>query len=146
MRPDNFAFKKGKLFLEDISIEETVENKYEKIIKSIKEIGFENTALKYSISKTSKVGGRLDWINENSLNKKIKNLLNKKQINEFTKPITVPGGYLILKINDIKITRSEKNIDTELKKLIQSTTNNQLNQFSNLYFNKVKENVEINEI
>ena len=111
------SYLMSEIFFE-IKIEETVENKYEKIIKSIKEIGFENTALKYSISKTSKVGGRLDWINENSLNKKIKNLLNKKQINEFTKPITVPGGYLILKINDIKITRSEKNIDTELKKLI----------------------------
>ena len=52
----------------------------------------------------------------------------------------------VIKINDIKITRSEKNFDNELKKLIQSTTNNQLNQFSNIYFNKVKENVEINEI
>ena len=58
----------------------------------------------------------------------------------------MPGGFLILKINDIKITKSEKNIDNELQKLIQATKNNQLNQFSKLYFNKVKENVEINEI
>ena len=62
-------------------------------------------ALKYSISETSKIGGRLDWINENSLNKEIKDLLNSKQIKEYTKPITVPGGFLILKINDIKIKK-----------------------------------------
>ena len=135
----------SEIFFE-VKLEETVENKYKKIIKSIKDIGFENTALKYSMSETSKIGGKLDWINENSLNTKIKNLLNTKQINDLTKPITVPGGYLVLKINDIKIAKSQKNFDIELKKLIQSTTNNQLNQFSNLYFNKVKENVEINEI
>ena len=135
----------SEIFFE-IKNDETVQNKYQKIIASIKQIGFENTALKFSISETSKIGGRLDWINENSLNKKIKELLNTKKINEFTKPITVPGGFLILKINDIKITKSEKNIDNELQKLIQSTRNNQLNQFSKLYFNKVKENVEINEI
>ena len=135
----------SEIFFE-VKIDETIENKYQKIIKSIKEVGFENAALKYSVSETSKIGGKLDWINENSLNKKIKDLLNTKKINEFTKPITVPGGFLILKINDIKITKTEKNIDKELQKLIKTSTNNQLNQFSKLYFNKVKENVEINEI
>ncbi len=135
----------SEIFFE-VKIDETVENKYQRIIKSIKELGFENAALKYSVSETSKLGGKLDWINENSLNKKIKDLLNTKKINEFTKPITVPGGFLILKINDIKITKSEKNLDKELQKLIQASKNNQLNQFSKLYFNKVKENVEINEI
>ena len=135
----------SEIFFE-VKIDETVENKYQRIIKLIKELGFENAALKYSVSETSKLGGKLDWINENSLNKKIKDLLNTKKINEFTKPITVPGGFLILKINDIKITKSEKNLDKELQKLIQASKNNQLNQFSKLYFNKVKENVEINEI
>ena len=135
----------SEIFFE-VKIDETVENKYQRIIKSIKELGFENAALKYSVSETSKIGGKLDWINENSLNKKIKDLLNTKKINEFTKPITVPGGFLILKINDIKITKSEKNLDKELQKLVQASKNNQLNQFSKLYFNKVKENVEINEI
>ena len=139
------SYLMSEIFFE-VKIDETVQNKYQEIIKSIKKIGFENTALKFSISETSNIGGRLDWINENSLNKKIKNLLNTKKTNEFTKPITVPGGFLILKINDIKITKSEKNIDNELQKLIQATKNNQLNQFSKLYFNKVKENVEINEI
>ena len=92
------------------------------------------------------MGGKLDWINENSLNIKIRDVLTKKEINEFTKPIVVPGGFLILKINDIKTQKSEINLNTELKKLIQITKNNQLNQYSKIYFNKVKENMEINEI
>ncbi len=139
------SYLMSEIFFE-VKTNETVQSKYKKIIKSIKEIGFDNTALKYSISQTSNIGGRLDWINENSINNKIKNLLSTKQINEFTKPITVPGGFLILKINDIKITKSKKNISNELEKLIQATKNNQLNQFSKLYFNKIKEDIEINEI
>ena len=139
------SYLMSEIFFE-VKSDETIQNKYQKIIKSINEIGFENTALKFSISETSNIGGALDWINENSLNKRIKNILITKSINQFTKPITVPGGFLILKINDIKITKSEKNFANELQKLIQATKNNQLNQFSKLYFNKIKEDIEINEI
>ena len=130
----------------EVSKSEKIQTKYQKIVNSINNNGFENTALKYSISPTSNMGGKLDWINENSLNIKIRDVLSKKDINEFTKPITVPGGFLILKINDIKTQKSEINLDIELKKLIQITRNNQLNQYSKIYFNKVKENMEINEI
>ena len=80
------------------------------------------------------------------MNKSIRKTLNAKKINQITDPITVPGGFLILKINEIKIQKIERNIEAELKKLINSNRNLQLNQFSKLYFNKIKENVEINEI
>ena len=67
--------------------------------------GFDFAVLKYSISPTSKLGGKLDWINENSLNKSIRAAINGLKINDFTKPINVPGGFLILQINDIKNTK-----------------------------------------
>ena len=79
------------------------------------------------------------------INNKIKKELKKKK-NQFTNPITLPGGFLILKINDIKETKREKNTEKELKKLIAASKNSQLNQFSIMYFNKVKEDLEINEI
>ena len=139
------SYLMSEIFFE-VSKSEKIQTKYQKIVNSINNNGFENTALKYSISATSNMGGRLDWINENSLNIKIRDVLAKKEINEFTKPIVVPGGFLILKINDIKTQKSEINLNTELKKLIQKTRNNQLNQYSKIYFNKVKENMEINEI
>lgn len=129
-----------------IEKDEKVQDKYQEILKSIVEKGFSNSALKYSVSETANVGGKLNWINENSLNNEIKEILNSKKINEFTQPIRVASGFLILKINDIKITKTKKNFEQELKKLIISNRNNQLNQFSKMYFNKVKENVEINEI
>ena len=130
----------------EIKENENIQKKYQQISEFILNNGFEDAALKFSISETAKSGGELNWINENSLNNKIKKLLSVKQKNEFTKPITLPGGFLILKINDIKETKIEKNIDQELNKLILETKNNQLNQFSIMYFNRVKEDLEINEI
>ena len=130
----------------EIKENENIQKKYQKISEFILSDGFENAAVKFSISETAKSGGELNWINENSLNNKIKEMLSEIQKNEFTSPITLPGGFLILKINDIRETKIEKNIDQELNKLIVETQNNQLNQFSIMYFNRVKEDLEINEI
>ena len=120
-------------------------DKYNEIKNAINESGFENAALRYSSSQTSSIGGRLDWINENSMNKSIREIVNKLKINEVTKPMLVPGGYLILKINDIKTVKVELNFDEELKKMIQSKKNYQLNQFSKIYFNKIKKDIQIYE-
>ena len=123
-----------------------VNSKYKEINDEIKKQGFENAALKYSISQTSSTGGKLDWINENSLNKNIIDKLVNLKINEHTQPIVIPGGFLILKINKIKTQKKEIDIEKELKKMIRSLKNYQFNQFSNIYFNKIKNNIAINEI
>ena len=52
--------------------------KYKEVIKSINEIGFKNSASIYSVSETSKIGGDIGWINESSLNNKIKEEINKR--------------------------------------------------------------------
>ena len=130
----------------EITQNEKLEQKYKEISEAISKLGFENAALKYSISETAKIGGELNWINENSLNDKIKQSLNKLKKNQFTRPIIIPGGFLILKINDIKEVKQEKNFQKELEKLISETKNNQLNRFSIMYFNRIKEDIEINEI
>ena len=137
-------FLMSEIFFEIENIKD-FEKKNKEINESIKKIGFENAALKYSISQTSNMGGKLDWINENSMNKNIKKIVNKTKINEVTKPMPVAGGYLILKINDIKTVEEKLNFDQELKKMIRSAKNNQLNQFSIIYFNKIKKDIRINE-
>jgi peptidyl-prolyl cis-trans isomerase SurA len=98
------------------------------------------------VSQTSNLGGKLGWINENSLNKNIREAIKNLEINDFTKPINVPGGFLILQINDIKNTRVEINIEKEFKKLENYEKNNQLNQYSKIYFNKIKKDLEISEL
>ena len=145
----NNKFSKSYL-LSEISFEVSnlsdLESKYTEIRDVIKNKGFDFAALKYSVSATSTIGGKLDWINENSLNKEIKDAIKDLKINDFTKPINVSTGFLILKINDVKNTQIEVNVEDELKKLTNYEKNNQLNQYSKIYFNKVKKNLQIDEL
>jgi peptidyl-prolyl cis-trans isomerase SurA len=122
-----------------------LEKKFELINQIIKEKNFSIAALNYSISDTSKNGGKLGWIKENALNQIIKKQLSFKKIGEITNPISLPGGFLILKIEDIKETEKKLDLNKEIKNIIEKQKNEQLNMYSNIYFNKLKKNVKINE-
>ena len=122
------------------------ENKYNQIKEDIFEKGFDNAALLHSISNTSNSGGELGWIEENSLNSKLQKTILKLNIGEITEPIIIQGGFLILRLNNTKKIKNKVDVEVELKKLIAKETNQQLNQFSNIYFNKVKKEIKINEI
>ena len=130
----------------DLDLNESLDKKFILIEKSILQDGFENTALIYSISDTSTNGGNLGWIKESSINKKIKNEISKLEINEHTSPITIPGGFLILKLSEIKKTDREIDLDKELEAIIRVKTNDQLNQFSNIFLNKIKKDIFISEL
>ena len=104
----------------NINNNENLNAKYSEIIKNIQEENFETTALIYSISDSSNIGGKIGWIKEKSLNKKIKDQINNLKINDISKPISTPNGYLILKIDDIKFIKNEYDKDIELKNLIKS--------------------------
>ena len=131
------------LFVTDV--EESINDKYKKIKLSIEKNGFKNSANIYSISESSKLGGRIGWINESQLSEEFILELKKIKIGKYTNPVTVPSGNLILKIDDFKKIKNDLNIDKELKKLINYERNKQLNQLSNIYFNKIKNNTLINE-
>ena len=130
----------------NLDVEENFDDKLKDIKKSIEEKGFENSALIYSISDSVNVGGKLGWISENSINQEILNEVSNTKLNSYTKPIRIPSGFLILKINEIRETERNINLDEEVKKIVRVKTNEQLNQFSNLFFNKIKKDFEINEL
>ena len=119
---------------------------YKRIKDSIKNNGFEQSANLYSISNTSKVGGLIGWINENQLSNKINLILDKLSPGEYSKPINTAGGNLILKINEIKNVKVENfNKKEILEKIKISEKNKLLNEYSIIYFNKLKNNININE-
>ena len=122
-----------------------VDIKYQLIKDEIEKIGFENTATKYSISSSSSSGGKLGWIDENKIDKNILSQLNAIPINSFTKPIRVSSGFIILKKNEEKIIEKKLDFEEELKKIVNYERQKQLNSFSNLYFNKIKMDININE-
>ena len=80
------------------------------------------------------------------LSEKIKEELQTIKIGDFTSPIVLPGGFLILKINNVRIVEKKQDLEKELNLIVDQKTNKQLNQFSNIYFQKIKQNTKINEL
>ena len=121
--------------------------KYKEIKKDIQNEGFENAALIHSISNSASSGGEIGWIDKNSLNEIIKNALLNLKIGEYSKPILTQSSFLIIKINDIKKNISnEESIEKKVDVLIRIKTNQQLNQLSNIYLNKIKKDLIVNEL
>ena len=121
--------------------------KYTKeIIKSIEQVGFNNTANIYSISDSAKLGGKIGWVDENNLSEIIYQEIENLTEGQFTDVIQVGNNYLILKIEKIKLNKISINKKQELNKMIKFETNKQLNQFSKIYFDKSKINYSINEM
>ena len=125
---------------------ENINQKYSLIKNSIDQNGFENTALIYSESQSSANGGDLGWINVSAISPQIVTKLYSIKKGEITEAITIPGGFLILKVKDIKEEDAKIDVNKELEKIIRIKTNEQLNQFSNLYINKIRKNITVNEL
>jgi peptidyl-prolyl cis-trans isomerase SurA len=121
-----------------------IEKKYNEVVKSINEIGFENSAAIYSFSESAKIGGDIGWINENSLNNKIRDNINVLEVGQITKPIILSNGILMLKVKNIKNSEIAIDIESEFKKAINYERNRQLNQYSKIYYNKIKKNLDFN--
>jgi peptidyl-prolyl cis-trans isomerase SurA len=124
-----------------------LDKKYKEIKKDIQNEGFKNAALIHSISNSASSGGEIGWIDKNSLNKVIKDALLDLKIGEYSKPILTQSSFIIIKINDIKKNISnEQSIEKKADALIRIKTNQQLNQLSNIYLNKIKKDLIINEL
>ena len=146
---------KPKKNLRELSISEIIfnvskksefEKKYEQVLKDIEFTGFKNAALIHSVSDSASIGGYIGWIKEDNLSEKIREKISDLKKGEFSKPILTSSGFLIIKVEDEKKYEIDFNLDNEISNLIQFKTNEQLNQFSRLYFNKVKKNVIFNEL
>ena len=129
----------------DVANKEEVKKKYNEVIKSINDEGFENSAAIYSFSESAKIGGDIGWINENSLNNRIRKNINNLKIGEITKPIILSNGILVLKIMNIKKSIIAIDVKSEFKKAINYERNRQLNQYSKIHYNKIKKNLDFNE-
>ena len=130
----------------DIENNSNFEKKLENINQSISEIGFKNTANIYSISDSSKFGGKIGWIEEQKLSTKILEQLKTLEVGQYTSPLQVGSSFLILKIEEIKYENAIINEDEELNKMIQFETSKQLDQFSKIFYEKIKINSFINEL
>ena len=124
---------------------ETLQEKYELIKKSISAIGFENTASLYSISESSNSGGKIGQVDQNNISNSIYTKIKDLKSGETSEPIKVKNNFLILKINEINEVEKIFNFEKEVSNLIQIKRNEQLNNFSKIYLDKIKINTAINE-
>ena len=135
--------------LSEIVFKETIDKNSDELFKiiskNINEIGFENTANIFSISNTSKDGGLIGWVNEFQVSGKINNQIKDLEINNISKPIKIQNGYILIKVNDKKELKQNINIDEQLNRLENEEKNRQLNNFSIIFFKKLRKNLEIYE-
>lgn len=139
----------NRYLISEILFQSKDDKEYQEILRNIKktieENSFETAASIYSISDSSKNGGEIGWVNKNEISDTIYNVLNKLSIGQFTQPIKIASGFLIIYLNDIKKEEQEFDVDEELKKMIISEKNRQFNEFSIIHFKKIEQQIFINE-
>ena len=110
----------------------------------IKKEGFENTAIKYSVSLTAMDSGSLGWVNAKSLSDKILNIVNNLKIGGVSEPIFQSETILFIKLNDKKKLDLNKINIVEIKnKIINQKQNEVLNLFSSSHLSKIRNSASI---
>ena len=118
---------------------------YNQLIDFTDKYGFEAAASKYSISDTSTNGGKIGWIKSNNLTEILGKQISKLSEGEISKPIKIPNGNLLIKLNKKRELESEINLELEIKKQINIEQSRQLNSFSLNFYKKIKQNSIIYE-
>ncbi|MDC2968530.1 peptidylprolyl isomerase [Candidatus Pelagibacter sp.] len=118
---------------------------YNQLIDFTDKYGFEAAASKYSISDTSTNGGKIGWIKSNNLSEIMRKQISKLSDGEISKPIEIPNGNLLIKLNKKRELENEINFDLEIKKQINIEQSRQLNSFSLNFYKKLKQNSIIYE-
>ena len=114
------------------------EKKLNQIKKSIEKIGFEETAILYSISESAKLGGKIGWVDGNQVSKKIIDEINKLDIGEYSEIISTAGGNIILKLNEKKRESKKINRNEEINKLIKFKKNQMFTEYSIIYYKELE--------
>ena len=142
--------KKKELNISEIVIQPISGKKINDLIneiqKSIKKVGFENTANLYSIADSKSFGGNVGWVNQDNLSNKIVSNIKDLKENEISEPINIGSNFLILKINQVRENINSIDEKEELKKIETFERDKQLNKFSMIYFSKIKINTNVKKL
>ena len=85
-------------------------------------------------------------MNENQLSNTIKNELQKINVNEYTDPINVGNSFIIIKINKKNIIDLKLDKNEIVKRMIDIERKKQYENFSLIYYNKIKLNSQIDDL
>lgn len=132
-----------KYFLSEIEILKINDESDQRLIFQVKEEiknnGFENAVLKYSVSPTSVKKGELGWVNSDALSKEFSKVIKELKIGEVSAPIERQGSILFLKLIDKQVSDyTSTNIDLLKKDLINQKKNELFNLYSKSHLSKLK--------
>ena len=130
----------------DVTQKSEFEKKYKKILLDIEQTGFKNAALIHSTSDTASTGGFIGWVKEDNLNKTILKIIKNLSKGQYSEPIRTSVGFLIIKIEDIKEYEIKFDLNKKINEVFEFKTNEQLNQFSKIYFNKIKKDLIFDDL
>ena len=109
------------------------------IFDEIKNNGFENTALKFSVSSSSSEKGSLGWINIKTLSKSIYDLVSNMSPGDISEPIIQSNNILLIKLNkERKVSRTDLDKDEMKKRLIKQKENELFNLYSISHLSIIK--------
>jgi len=120
------------------------ENKINQVKKSIEEIGFDRTAIKYSTSLTSQNGGKLGWIPSKSLSKEILDIIKKMNVSEISQPFIKSDTLTFYKlINKKTVSFDEVDIVKLKDRIINKQRNELFDLYSKSHISKIKNSILI---
>ena len=122
---------------------DNLELEAKKIKERIKSEGFEQVAMSLSIAETAENGGRLGWISETVMAEKFKSNIINTHIGETTKPILLPNGVLIFKVNDKRIKKNEIDLEAIKNELVNIEKNKLLKMYSLSHYDKIRRSIAI---
>ncbi len=126
-----------------VNANKSLEQLTKEIFSEIDKSGFEAATSLYSISDSKNFGGKLGWIKSTQISEEIFSEI--KKVETLTPPIKTSNGYLILKINETRMTTEKINVEEEFNRLVNLETQKELNRYGYIYFNKLKKKVFISE-
>ena len=85
-------------------------------------------------------------MNENQLSQLVKDELKKINSGEYTKTISLGNNFMIIKINEKKLVSLKLDENELINKMVEIEKQRQYENFSLIYYNKIKLNSQINEL
>ena len=122
---------------------DNLELEAKKIKERIKSEGFEQVAMSLSIAETAENGGKLGWVSETVMAEKFKSNIINTRIGETTKPILLPNGVLIFKVNDKRIKKNEIDLEAIKNELVNIEKNKLLKMYSLSHYDKIRRSIAI---
>ena len=121
-----------------------LDSEVEKIKSTIKTQGFENTALKLSISESALAGGDIGWVGENTIPNNLKIEMDRIQIGEISEAIALPEGILFFKLRDKRNMKEPLNIEDAKGQLINAERIKILKMHSLSHYDKLRRIISVN--